>query len=121
MSVDSEEGEMIINEMDGLPNMHPNYTDLQLNEHTSQHEDRSYEDLISDEDLPTSIIVTNLDNALFKNDELKVRSKIILEAYNKNISNFYNRAVFLFYFQQSIHMHIHVGISLQNKGSNCHL
>lgn len=78
MSVDSEEGEMIINEMDGLPNMHPNYTDLQLNEHTSQHEDRSFEDLISDEDLPTSIIVTNLDNALFKNDELKVRSKNII-------------------------------------------
>lgn len=119
MSVDSEEGEMIINEMDGLPNMHPNYTDLQLNEHTSQHEDRSFEDLISDEDLPTSIIVTNLDNALFKNDELKVRSTNIITSISltSTIGPF-----FLICNSQSICISIiHVGISLQYKGIGCHL
>lgn len=75
MSVDSDEGEMIINEIDGLPNLHPNYNDLGLNQQSSRHETRTIDELIHDEDLPTSIIVTNLDTALFKSDDFKVGIK----------------------------------------------
>lgn len=71
MSVDSDDGEMIINEVDGLPNMHPNFEDVGLNR--QQNASQTLEELVNDEDLPTSLIVTNLDSVLFKNDELKVR------------------------------------------------
>lgn len=71
MSVDSDEGEMIINEIDGLPNLHPNYNDFDFNERTTV-ERRTMFELIHDEDLPTSVIVTNLDNSIFKSDDLKV-------------------------------------------------
>lgn len=82
MSVDSDEGEMIINEIDGLPNLHPNYNDLGLNQQSSRNETRTIDELIHDEDLPTSIIVTNLDNALFKSDDFKVRLDKITELRN---------------------------------------
>lgn len=73
MSVDSDDGEMIINEVDGLPNLHPNYNEIDLNQYNSQRNTScNIEELVNDEDLPTSLIVTNLDNILFKSDELKV-------------------------------------------------
>lgn len=95
MSVDSDEGEMIINEVDGLPNMHPNYEELELSREASQrHEARTIEELINDEDLPTSLIVTNLDISLFKSDELKV-TYITQKYYIKQIHLTYiNNVIF---------------------------
>lgn len=73
MNVDSDEGEMIINEVDGLPNLHPNYNELDLNVANTQKDiPKTIDDLVNDEDLPTSLIVTNLDTLLFKKDDLKV-------------------------------------------------
>ncbi|KAG8320126.1 regulator of calcineurin 2 [Homalodisca vitripennis] len=92
MSVDSDEGEMIINEIDGLPNLHPNYNDLELNQQTSRHETRTIDDLIHDEDLPTSIIVTNLDNAVFKNDELKKEIELLFKQFGEVASFQYFRS-----------------------------
>ncbi|KOX69760.1 Protein sarah [Melipona quadrifasciata] len=71
-----EESEnIIINEVDGLPNLHPNYQQLGLEfDVEKSHSDtntRSIEDLVHDEDLPTSVIVTNVDSRVFKDDELK--------------------------------------------------
>ena len=78
-----EESEnIIINEVDGLPNLHPNYQQLGLEfDAEKSHSDtntRSIEDLVHDEDLPTSVIVTNVDSRVFKDDELKV-----MKIYNK--------------------------------------
>jgi energy-converting hydrogenase A subunit M len=74
---ESEDSEnIIINEVDGLPNLHPNFEKLDLNclkDHN--HEDttsRSLDDLIHDEDLPMSVIVTNVDPRIFKSNDLKV-------------------------------------------------
>uniref|UniRef100_A0A1B6FWS4 Protein sarah n=1 Tax=Cuerna arida TaxID=1464854 RepID=A0A1B6FWS4_9HEMI len=92
MSVDSDEGEMIINEIDGLPNLHPNYNDLELNQQTSRHETRTIDELIHDEDLPTSIIVTNLDNAVFKNDELKKEIESLFKQFGEVASFQYFRS-----------------------------
>lgn len=80
---------IIINAVDGLPNVHPNYRDLPNvgsvripdnwaeNDNLNQSEDRDVdsggrkclEDLVSDEDLPTSLIVTNLHPSIFKDEE----------------------------------------------------
>lgn len=74
---ESEETEnIIINEVDGLPNLHPNYEQLELDFEGEKGHDcsnsRSIDELIHDEDLPTSVIVTNVDPGVFKVDELKV-------------------------------------------------
>lgn len=74
MSVDSDEGDMIINEIDGLPNLHPNYNDFEFNQQTHHNESRTIDDIIHDEDLPTSIIATNIDSSVFKNEEFKVKN-----------------------------------------------
>lgn len=66
---------MIINEVDGLPNVHPNYSQLQLELEGDRGQgdsgSRSLPDL-NDEDLPTSVIVTNVDPRVFKSDDVKV-------------------------------------------------
>lgn len=82
MSVDSDEGEMIINEIDGLPNLHPNYNDLEFNDQPRQ-DSRNIDDLIRDEDLPTSIIVTNLENSLFKSDDLKKEIESLFKQFGE--------------------------------------
>lgn len=64
-----EDREIIINEIDGLPSL--------LDEKNSDlykavaSEQSSLDDL-NDEDLPTSLIVTNIDPAIFKDNDLKV-------------------------------------------------
>lgn len=78
---ESEDSEnIIINAVDGLPNVHPNFEQLELNCEKNNSRDpedmasRTLEDLIHDEDLPMSVIVTNLDPQIFKSDEFKVFS-----------------------------------------------
>jgi hypothetical protein len=81
MAVDSDEpmsndeNDIIINEVDGLPNVHPNYIELELHHDAPrQNSDgaRTMDELIHDEDLPTSLIVTNLDGSIFKDEGKKV-------------------------------------------------
>ena len=73
----SEDGNIIINAVDGLPNVHPNYNELELQTtetKNSSEGSRTLDELIHDEDLPTSLIVTNLDSSVFHNEEAKVCS-----------------------------------------------
>lgn len=65
---------IIINEVDGLPNLHPNYEQLEFEFEGERHDTdiRSIDELVHDEDLPTSVIVTNVDPRVFINDDLKV-------------------------------------------------
>lgn len=84
--VEEEEAEdsenIIINEVDGLPNLHPNYEQLELeldNErHVGDTNIRSIDELVHDEDLPTSVIVTNVDPRVFKSDDFKVINVICI-------------------------------------------
>ncbi|XP_014274673.1 protein sarah isoform X2 [Halyomorpha halys] len=93
MSVDSDEGEMIINEVDGLPNLHPNYNELNLNETNTQKDiPQTIADLVNDEDLPTSLIVTNLDSLLFKTDELKKEIEHLFSQFGEIVSFQYFRS-----------------------------
>jgi hypothetical protein len=80
MAVDSDklmsndENYIIINEVDGLPNVHPNYIELELR-HDAPRQNcegaHTMDELIHD-DLSTSLIVTNLDGSVFKNEGKKV-------------------------------------------------
>lgn len=65
---------IIINEVDGLPNLHPNYEQLELKFKRDKDDSniRSIDELIHDEDLPTSVIVTNVDPRVFTGDDQKV-------------------------------------------------
>lgn len=73
-SASAMEADIIINAADGLPNMHPNLEQLQL----SDGELRGPDDVdIHDDDLPTSLIVTNLNSVVFKSDDEKVEHNSI--------------------------------------------
>lgn len=63
-----EDQEIIVNEVDGLPSLLDDKKELYK---AVTSEDTSLDDL-NDEDLPTSLIVTNIDPAIFKDDDLKV-------------------------------------------------
>lgn len=71
-SASAMEADIIINAADGLPNMHPNLEQL------SDGELRGPDDVdIHDDDLPTSLIVTNLNSVVFKSDDEKVEHNSI--------------------------------------------
>ena len=71
-----ESEKIIINEIDGLPNMHPNFNQLEFEleeeENCRDANARTLDELVHDEDLPMSIIVTNVDPRVYKCDDLKV-------------------------------------------------
>ena len=69
---DSEEGDIIINEVDGLPGLHEATYNSDFESILDDIDSTTYEQLINDEDLPLSLIVTNVDFELFSNDTLKV-------------------------------------------------
>ena len=71
---DSDEGDIIINEVDGLPGLHETTYNPDFESMLDGIDSATYEQLINDEDLPTSLIVTNVDGTLFNNDTLKVSS-----------------------------------------------
>ncbi|PBC27209.1 protein sarah [Apis cerana] len=90
-----EESEnIIINEVDGLPNLHPNYQQLELefDIEKSRSDTRSIEDLVRDEDLPTSVIVTNVDPRVFKSDELKHEIQDLFKQFGKDATFQYFRS-----------------------------
>lgn len=72
-SASAMEADIIINAADGLPNMHPNLEQLQLSDGPRGPDDVD----IHDDDLPTSLIVTNLNSVVFKSDDEKVEHNSI--------------------------------------------
>lgn len=63
-----QDQEIIVNEVDGLPSLLHDKDDL----YKAVTSEQSSLDDLNDEDLPTSLIVTNVDPAIFKDDDLKV-------------------------------------------------
>jgi hypothetical protein len=83
-----EDREIIVNEVDGLPSLLDDKNDF-CKAVTS--EQSSLDDL-NDEDLPTSLIVTNIDPAIFKDDELKVvMPTLIMLLYADSNLQFYSQ------------------------------
>ena len=84
--IDDSLAGQIINSSDGLPNIHPNFSELELHPATDigkspQGEIRTLDELIHDEDLPTSLIVTNLGSSVFESEEQKVGNWIYFETF----------------------------------------
>lgn len=81
MMEEEDSENIIINEVDGLPNLHPNYEQLELELEREKYDTslRSIDELVHDEDLPTSVIVTNVDPRVFKDDDLKVINVFYIE------------------------------------------
>ncbi|XP_034252814.1 calcipressin-2 [Thrips palmi] len=78
----------IINSSDGLPNIHPNFSELELHpivsdERPNDGEVRSLDELIHDEDLPTSLIVTNLGSSVFENEDQKIQLEAMFRAFGE--------------------------------------
>lgn len=94
---------IIINEVDGLPNLHPNYEQLELEFERERDIDdaniRSIDELVHDEDLPTSVIVTNVDPRVFKGDDLKVLNTFCVLYQGENITLGLYRYYLFFYSQ----------------------
>ena len=53
---------------------------------------RSMEDLVHDEDLPTSVIVTNVDPRVFKSDELKKEIENLFKRFGEDATSQYFRS-----------------------------
>ncbi|BET01018.1 Calcipressin [Nesidiocoris tenuis] len=92
MSVDSDDGEMIINEVDGLPDLHSNLENVEQTLTSQQNQGQTLDELVNDEDLPTSLIVTNLDSVLFKSDELKKQVELLFGQFGEPVSFQYFRS-----------------------------
>lgn len=72
-----EDREIIVNEVDGLPSLLDDKNDL----YKAVASEQSSLDDLNDEDLPTSLIVTNIDPAIFKDDDLKVVFDCVCRMY----------------------------------------
>lgn len=82
-----ESENIIINEVDGLPNMHPNFSQLDYEfeeeESCTDMNARTLDELVHDEDLPMAVIVTNVDPRVFKSDELKADFEKIFRQFGE--------------------------------------
>ncbi|CAB3369260.1 Hypothetical predicted protein [Cloeon dipterum] len=85
-SASAMEADIIINAADGLPNAHPNF------EHHNDEDIRGLDDIVHDDDLPTSLIVTNLNSAVFKSDEEKIIIENLFNQYGETVSFQYFRS-----------------------------
>ncbi|XP_012219051.1 protein sarah [Linepithema humile] len=85
---------IIINEVDGLPNLHPNYGQLELELERENYDTnlRSIDELVHDEDLPTSVIVTNVDPRVFKDDDFKQNIEDLFKQFGEDATFQYFRS-----------------------------
>lgn len=92
MMVDeSDEGEIIINEVDGLPSLHDSgYSDVRGIDFDDSN--ISFDELINDEDLPTSLIVTSIDTSVFHDEELKNQLESIFKQFGDSVTFQYFRS-----------------------------
>lgn len=78
-----EEGEYYVNEADGLSNDHPampsSYTDDNEPNSEANHDD-------SFDDLPKSIIVTNIHSSVFVNEDLKAEMEGLFTQFSEDVT-----------------------------------
>ncbi|CAG5027946.1 unnamed protein product [Parnassius apollo] len=73
------EDEVYINPEDGMPNVHPNIVNLEQ-ESNSQDETNEFDDL------PKSVIVTNIPNDVFGDEKLKKELEDLFRTFSENIT-----------------------------------
>ncbi|XP_059485147.1 protein sarah isoform X2 [Neocloeon triangulifer] len=85
-SASAMEADIIINAADGLPNAHPNF------EQHDQEDVLGVDNVIHDDELPNSLIVTNLNSQVFKSDEEKHIIESLFNQYGETVSFQYFRS-----------------------------
>ncbi|XP_065225452.1 protein sarah [Planococcus citri] len=83
---DCDEGDIIINEVDGLPGLHETTYNADFESILENMDSETYEQLINDEDLPTSLIVTNVNSALFNSDDLKKEFEDMFKRFGEPVT-----------------------------------
>lgn len=74
-----DESQYYVNEADGLPNEHPAFP-FEIDEpESSEHTDVL-------DDLPTSIIVTNIHSEVFQSDELKAEMESLFREFSDEVT-----------------------------------
>lgn len=76
----SPDENIYINPADGLPNQHPTLPDL------DSEDDRDDIDPDSFDDLPTSIIVTNIHSEVFTNEKMKSEMEELFRVFSDNVT-----------------------------------
>ena len=75
---DNEDKDIYINQVDGLSNEHPS-----IPEHNSDEDDEDNDSGLYD-DLPTSVIVTNIHPEVFTNEKLKIEMEDLFKIFSEN-------------------------------------
>lgn len=76
---DTFQEDVYINPEDGMPNIHPNIANL-------EHESDTRDELDSFDDLPKSVIVTNIHSEIFANEKLKRDLEDLFRTFSDNIT-----------------------------------
>lgn len=74
-----EDDDVYINPEDGMPNVHPNIADL-------DHDIDSQDELNEFDDLPKSVIVTNIPSEVFGDEKLKKELEDLFRTFSDNIT-----------------------------------
>lgn len=81
-SDDGNTNNIYINPADGLPNQHPTLPEMDLEDENSL----KGGDSDTFDDLPTSIIVTNIHSEVFINDEMKAEMETLFRNFSENVT-----------------------------------
>lgn len=77
-----DEGEYYVNEVDGLPNDHPALPETSGDE--LENVEQNNDDTL--DDLPTSLIVTNIHTEVFHSEELKAEMEKVFREFSDNVT-----------------------------------
>lgn len=74
-----QEEDVYINAEDGMPNIHPNIANL-------EHESDSQDEVNDLDDIPKSVIVTNIHSDVFGNAKLKTEMEALFRTFSENVT-----------------------------------
>ncbi|XP_063381708.1 protein sarah [Cydia fagiglandana] len=74
-----QEEDVYINPEDGMPNVHPNIANL-------EHESDSQDEVNDLDDIPKSVIVTNIHSDVFANAKLKAELEDLFRTFSENVT-----------------------------------
>ncbi|XP_063534948.1 protein sarah [Cydia strobilella] len=74
-----QEEDVYINPEDGMPNVHPNIANL-------EHESDSQDEVNDLDDIPKSVIVTNIQSDIFANAKLKAELEDLFRTFSENVT-----------------------------------
>lgn len=81
-----DEGGYYVNEADGLSNDHPNFANALPPDYEHDEPNNSEANRDSFDDLPTSLIVTNIHSEVFVNEDLKAEMESLFRQFSDDVT-----------------------------------